>query len=168
MPTWPLLLYPFLTSSTLTENSWCEWTILTTTALFSPQECMWLDSPTQSYRRAKLESAFRFQPPTQTKISTTVWTLSSRLAESMESLHEQDKKKKSRNSATSMNYWTALNCLLEQIMLPVRHMSDVMELHGYICRSTEVNVIFVSAYLNKVLLLTYVGLCISRKRLLKR
>lgn len=39
---------------------------------------------------------------------------------------------------------------------------------GYICRSTEVNVIFVSAYLNKVLLLTYVGLCILRKRLFKR
>lgn len=49
-----------------------------------PQECMLLDFPTQLYQRTKPESEFRFQQPTQMRISTIVLKLLSRLAENME------------------------------------------------------------------------------------
>lgn len=65
--------------------------------VFFPQECMSLGSPTQLFQRAKPESEFRFQLPTQMKISTIVLKPLSRLVETMELYHEQDKAKSIRN-----------------------------------------------------------------------
>lgn len=79
------------------------------TRLLPPQECTWLDSLTQSYQRAKPESAFRFQQRTQTRTSTTVLTLSSRRAESMESSPEQDKW--TRINRITKEPWTACPCI---------------------------------------------------------
>lgn len=139
------------------------------TRLFPPQECTWSDSPSRSCQRAKPESAFRSQPPTQRKTSTTASTLSSRPAESTESSPELDKGAGVGKIQRPVQCELLNNVNVEPLALTDhaacywRPMRAVDGNISYICRSTEVNVIFVSALLNKALLLTCVGVCILRR-----